>query len=227
MEPRVTLDQQYFWAKYVSSLGRNLTVVPFRNLRLAVLIEHSVVALVTSVPGIHERVFVNALGCILFAAVNMVAIITHAFRVMFSSSMLTVGDYFGLATSSGHCGYRLGHHLSWSHHLVFLLSSTILILFFMVQIVTLIIGFVKTKLYDLVRHNLILTLFWALSNWFFFERYLHICTCSLRGTDGGLHLHPIFSLADPSQNYIAENVCLDRFRVLPEIKRWKKIAICI
>ena len=50
----------------------------------------------TSVSSINESIFVNALGGILFAAVNMVTVITHAFRVVFSSGMLAVGDCISL-----------------------------------------------------------------------------------------------------------------------------------
>ena len=97
---------------------------------LAILVEKSVVALMTSIPRICKSIFVDALGRIFLAAVDMVAVITHAFGVVFSSSMLAIGDYFSLTASTSLCGYWLGHHLSRRFHLGYLLTSTTLIRLF-------------------------------------------------------------------------------------------------
>ena len=66
------------------------------DFRLLNLIEHCVVALMTPVLRIGESIMMNTLSCIFLAAINMVTVITHAFRVVFSSGMLAVGDCFPL-----------------------------------------------------------------------------------------------------------------------------------
>ena len=102
-------------------------VINFLHALLKVLL---VVASLAFALRVSKSFCVNAIGCKLLASVNMVAVITHAFRVVFCIGMLAIRDNSAFTTFPRLCSNRLGHHLSWSHHLVILKESTTLRLLF-------------------------------------------------------------------------------------------------
>ena len=78
-------------------------VLSFRILGFTALVEHGVVALMTSALGVFKRIFVDAYCGILFAAIDMIAIIAHALSVVLGFSMFAIGYDFGLTAFLFRC----------------------------------------------------------------------------------------------------------------------------